>query len=105
FPLEPRGKQPLGRLVPHGLKQATTDESVIQGWWNAEPQANIGVPTGVAFDVCDCDGEAANKRFQAVFSEHGEDARLLPRITTGGGGRHVLFAPTGVGNRTRFLPE
>ena len=25
FPCEPRGKRPAGRLVPHGLKEATTD--------------------------------------------------------------------------------
>lgn len=53
FPCEPRGKRPLGRLVPHGLKEATTDPAVINGWWAKEPEANIGLRTGVSFDVLD----------------------------------------------------
>ena len=46
FPCEPRGKRPLGRLVPHGLKEATTDHIIIDTWWHQEPQANIGLVTG-----------------------------------------------------------
>jgi hypothetical protein len=29
LPLEPRGKAPLGRLVPRGMKDATTDPAII----------------------------------------------------------------------------
>lgn len=34
FPLAPRGKQPLGHLVPHGLKDATTDPELITEFVN-----------------------------------------------------------------------
>jgi Bifunctional DNA primase/polymerase, N-terminal/Protein of unknown function (DUF3987) len=104
FPLGPRGKKPIGRLVPHGLKDATTDEATIRGWWQAEPEANIGIPTGVAFDVADYDTDEAMKRFIAVCGEHGLDARKLPRVATGRGGRHVLWAISGLGNRAGVIP-
>src|SRR5215470_7716276 len=41
------GKHPLGALVPKGLTQATTDETVVRDWWTLAPDANIGVRTGV----------------------------------------------------------
>lgn len=104
FPLEPRGKQPLGRLVPHGLKDASTDKAIIERWWAAEPEANIGIPTGIAFDVADVDTEEAMKHFTAVCGEHDLDPRALPRVATGRGGRHVLWAPSGLGNRAGVIP-
>jgi len=39
------GKHPLGRLVPHGLKDASRDPDVVRGWWAEEPEANIGIAT------------------------------------------------------------
>src|SRR5262245_13320754 len=104
FPIEPRGKRPLGLLAPHGLKDATTDADQIRRWWTAQPDANIGIPTGIAFDVGDFDTADAVKRFQALCPEHNLDARKLTRIATGRGGRHVLWAPTGIGNRAGVIP-
>lgn len=102
FPLEPQGKQPIGRLVPNGLKNATTDETTIRHWWDQQPDANIGIPTGVAFDAGDLDNDEAMKGFISVCAEHGSDPRGLPRTKTGRG-RHVLFAPTGLGNKVNVL--
>lgn len=56
FPVQPGGKRPAGVLARHGLKDATTDPATIRAWWNAEPEANIGLPTGLRFDVVDVDG-------------------------------------------------
>jgi hypothetical protein len=64
FPVEPGGKRPLGRLVPHGLKTATTDHEVIRRWWRAEPRANVGLVTGAHFDVLDLDGPDALDAFE-----------------------------------------
>ncbi|HEU5377590.1 MAG TPA: bifunctional DNA primase/polymerase, partial [Ktedonobacteraceae bacterium] len=47
FPLVPGGKQPL---VPQGFYQATTDLERIARWWQAHPQANIGVACGAPSD-------------------------------------------------------
>ena len=61
FPLAPRSKFPLISATHggHGLHDATTDAARIQAWWMAHPTANIGLRTGVAFDVIDLDSEPA----------------------------------------------
>jgi hypothetical protein len=53
------GKHPLGTLVPHGVKDATTNRARILAWWTRHPQANIGLATGHRFDVLDVDGPKA----------------------------------------------
>jgi hypothetical protein len=47
------GKHPR---TPNGLTDATTDTATISAWWRRWPDANIGLRTGVAFDVLDLDG-------------------------------------------------
>ncbi len=63
FPLEPGGKRPLGRLAPHGLKDATLDLDRIRWLWSQEQpnqeQPNVGILTGDRFDVVDIDGPDA----------------------------------------------
>jgi hypothetical protein len=80
--------------APHtssGFKDATTDERVIQRWWRRWPDALIGVPTGVRFDVVDVD---CAKHPEALTWLH--DARLPETRThhTRSGGLHFLFKPT-----------
>jgi hypothetical protein len=102
LPCEPRGKRPAGALVPHGLKDASTDPDVVAGWWKAEPEANIGLRTGVAFDVLDVDGDEG---MAALAVEIPFDAPTVdgPTVTTGKGA-HVYVAVTGLGNRAGILP-
>ena len=104
FPLEPHGKQPLGKLAPHGLKDATLEEEIVRRWWKAEPQANIAVPTGIVFDVGDIDSAEALGRFQELCHENGTDPATFPRAKTGRGGRHIFVTPTGVGNKVDVIP-
>jgi hypothetical protein len=61
FPLAPRSKVPLipARNGGHGLHDATTNDVIIRSWWAATPRANIGLRTGIGFDVIDLDGEVA----------------------------------------------
>jgi len=88
--------------TPNGLNDATTDVERVRTWWTANPQANVGIRTGVAFDVLDVDGEEGLDSLWQLVSEHG----LLPcgPMSRTGKGYHVLFAPTGAGNRTAMLP-
>ena len=85
-------------LVRYGVKEATTDPDRIGRWWQRWPQANVGLATGVCFDVLDIDGPDG----LASLHEFQEAAGLRlpgPLVATGGGGWHAWFAPTGRGNR------
>ncbi|MAT16314.1 MAG: hypothetical protein CMJ46_13710 [Planctomyces sp.] len=84
FPVVPGKKVPL---TQNGFKAATTDPGQIDAWWEQQPRANIGVPTGTLF-VLDVDAGATWL--------DGEPDRLLelacaPMTLTAGGGRHYFF--------------
>jgi hypothetical protein len=91
------GKHPLGSLVPHGVKDATTNRARILAWWTRHPQANIGLATGHRFDVLDVDGPAGERAIGQLATAHGL-ASSGPLVRTGGGGWHFYLAPTGLGN-------
>jgi hypothetical protein len=85
-------------LVRHGVKEATTDADRIGRWWRRWPQANLGLATGIVFDVLDIDGPDR----LAALGELQEAVGLRlpgPLVATGGGGWHHWFRPTGLGNR------
>ena len=90
-------KHPLGSLVPHGVKDATTNRARVLAWWTRHPQANIGLATGHAFDVLDVDGPAGAHAIRALAAAHGLHSSG-PLVRTGGGGWHYYLAPTGLGN-------
>lgn len=101
LPCLPDGKAPVGPLVPHGCKDATTDPGTITGWWERLPAANVAVATGrPGPDVVDVDvkagaaGMATLGRLQRAGRLHGA-ARL---VRTPSGGWHLYFAGTGQGN-------
>jgi Bifunctional DNA primase/polymerase, N-terminal len=82
---------------------ATADPAVVGEWWRRWPDANLGLATGWRFDVLDLDGtegvEALRAALQIAPREH-----LGPLARTGGSGWHLLYAPTGYGNRVGLLP-
>jgi hypothetical protein len=90
-------KHPLGSLVPHGLKEATTNRARVLAWWTQQPQANIGLATGHAFDVLDIDGPTGTQALRAFAGAHALESSG-PLVRTGGGGWHYYLAPTGLGN-------
>ncbi len=89
------GKHPLGVLVPHGPKEATTDPSVIEQWWAPWPDANVGVATGggSGLVVLDVDGEVGKISLAGLVTRYGP----LPSTWTvqTGRGRHLYFAHPG----------
>jgi hypothetical protein len=103
FPVTPGGKAPLGRLAPHGLKDATTDPDRIAQWWDKEPNANIGIATGITVDVLDVDGYEGWQSLTRVVAEHG-CLSSSPVASTPRDGAHYYFLPTGSGNKAGFLP-
>jgi len=82
---------------------AVTDPAVVGEWWRRWPDANLGLVTGRRFDVLDVDGQQGVEALRAALSiapwEHSG-----PVARTGGGGWHLLYAPTGLGNRVGLLP-
>ncbi len=94
------GKHPR---TPNGVHNTTDDVQLVARWWRWWPAANVGAATGHVFDVWDIDLPAAEA--DALAARYlGHLTPSWPMSRTGSGGTHVLFAPTGHGNRTRFLP-
>ena len=102
LPLQPRKKSPFGLLVPRGFKEASADPEMIEHWWTQEPDANVGLVTGVAFDVIDIDGPEALANL--VEAQAGREMTPGPEVSTGRG-YHLYHLPTGLGNRPGFLPS
>ena len=105
FPCRPRGKEPI---TAHGLKDATTDVDRVLAWWQATPDANIGAPTGLTFDVVDIDGREG---VLAVYGTADDGKRPIDDVQEIGhsltarmAGHHVFIEPTGRGNTAKMLP-
>ncbi len=92
------GKHPWLR---HGLTGASTDPRRIERWWGRHPAANVGLRTGLVMDVADVDSAEGLHGLRHLL---GGELPRAPQVLTGSGGRHVWFAPTGLGNRVRLLP-
>ena len=100
------GKHPLGSLVPHGVKEATTNRARVLAWWTRHPQANIGLATGHRFDVLDVDGPTGAQAIRDLRRPSMPWQSSGPLVRTGGGGWHYYLAPTGLGNvRPRDLEQ
>jgi hypothetical protein len=82
----------------HGVHDATTDPKQIQAWWRRWSHANIGLRTGVLFDVIDVDGEQGRRSLQRFLADHCGGVPIGgPRVRTGSGaGWHLYVRPTGL---------
>jgi Bifunctional DNA primase/polymerase, N-terminal len=79
-------------LVPDWLGTATTDPARIEAWWCQHPRANVGLLTGVVFDVLDVPAELVEDQAVLATLPDGPVAR------TGTGRHHFFVAPSGRGN-------
>ena len=98
FPLRAGTKTPATR---HGFKDATTDLDRVRAWWTRHPDHNIGLPTGLAFDVIDIDVPDGVAPMQTILAGRGE---THGHVATSSGGAHYYVKPTGRGNTARSLP-
>lgn len=100
FPLKPRSKTPATR---NGFKDATINLERIDKWWKANPDSNIGLPTGINFDVIDIDPPNGVQSYLDLVAED-----LIPdvhgRVCTSSGGSHLYIKKTGDRNRTGLRP-
>ncbi len=82
----------------HGVHDATTDPDQVRELWRRWPHANIGLRTGVGFDVIDVDGERGRHSLQRFLAEHAGGVPIGgPRVRTGSSaGWHLYVASTGL---------
>jgi len=93
LPLAPREKRPHGRLVPNGLKDASARPEVLRQWWQAQPEAGVGILPPAEVLVLDLDSPDAWEELRGEFPE----LAAAPRQRTPRGGVHVfLRLPEGV---------
>jgi hypothetical protein len=100
LPLQPGGKRPNGRLVEHGLHDATRSIDLIRRWWRAEPSGNIGIRTGEIHDVLDVDSPAALTELDAAMPAGWRDSLTVAVKTPHGW--HFWVRPSGSGNTVRL---
>ena len=77
-----------------GLHDATLDERHIDAWWSNEPDLNIGLRTGIAFDVVDVDSDEGVAALD-VIAPHWRPTG--PKASTGKGA-HLYVHVTGLPN-------
>jgi hypothetical protein len=95
------GKHPCLAGWPRAASRTPAE---VRRWWQRWPQANVGLVTGSRFDVLDLDGPAGVEALRAALSQRDPREHPGPLVRTGGGGWHLLYAPTGLGNRVGLLP-
>jgi len=89
------GKHPMTR---NGVQGASTDPTVIEQWYKAAPNANIGIATGKVSNiwVIDVDGEVGWRTYEKIVNAHGEPGETWACQTGGGGGHFYYRMPNGV---------
>jgi hypothetical protein len=89
FPCRPRDKRPA---TANGLKDATTDPSVIEAWWTRQPNCNVAIATGEASGifVLDVDGLDAETALRRLEEEQGAALPETVEVITARG-RHCYF--------------
>lgn len=102
FPCRPRDKRPL---TAHGFKDATVDLDQIDRWWQATPDANIGIALGAnhmfALDVDGPTGRAALDQLETTYQPLPDTYQVITGRTEGSGRHHIFRQPDGppIGNR------
>lgn len=92
-----KGKHPIGKLVPNGVKDATKDPEKILEWWSEYPDANIGIATGAVSGVEVLDIDPRNNGFNTLeqIKNSINNFGSNHEVKTGGDGLHLYFSYSG----------
>lgn len=102
FPCYSRGERAKSPLTKRGLHDATTASGQIKTWWKRWPEAAIGLPTGVNFDVLDVDvkGETNGAVHLSTLQRLGLLDGCKFVVATPSGGWHLYFTASGIKNKS-----
>ncbi|MEH6544373.1 MAG: DNA polymerase [Porticoccaceae bacterium] len=96
------GKHPT---VSGGFTSATTDPNQIAIWWQNQPLANIGIPTGAASGLYVVDIDKKHNGLDNYTAFENQNKGTLPAATlisaTGGGGFHLMYGAPSSGVAVR----
>ena len=103
FPLVPNTKRPLTR---NGFKDASNSADVVRKWWEATPDANIGIATGQMSGVVVVDVDVKNgaKGRESLSSLKGLEQTLTATTPSGGWHLYYLCPEGGIRCRNGMLP-
>lgn len=103
FPLVPNTKKPLTR---NGFKDATKSADVVRKWWEATPNANIGIATGQVSGIAVVDVDVKNgaKGRESLASLKGLEPTLTATTPSGGWHLYYLCPEGGIRCRNGMLP-
>lgn len=101
FPCVPGAKQPL---TPNGFHDATSSAATVYHWWQRNPDANIGLPTGARTGVLVVDVDVHSEGSGYGAFERARSAGLAEGwgwlVRTPSGGLHAYY-PTAPGVEQR----
>lgn len=103
--LHHQGKEPVGRLVPRGVKDFTTDIDTVARWWS-ERQWNIGIRPPESVFVLDIDPQhGGHATIAALERQHEPLPETFGTVTgRGWGSRHLYFRRPPVKLTSKLLP-
>ena len=89
-------KHPFGRLVPNGLRDASSEPEIVASWFQ-QSRLNLGIATGAVSGIIVLDIDPRHDGDETLATLEQEHGPLPPtwRFLTGGGGEHILFRHPG----------
>ena len=89
FPLRPRDKMPTVKWAD----VCTTETNMITGWWEFQPDSNLGIATGSKSGITVLDVDADHEGYESLAELLIQYGALpeTPIAKTGGGGEHIFF--------------
>jgi hypothetical protein len=86
-------KQDKRPYTARGFRDASCGKILVTEWWGRWPDALIGTPTGIWFDVLDLDLQHEPAR--QWVKQHRDRLPVTRTHVTRSGGYHLLFKPSG----------
>jgi hypothetical protein len=104
FPCISVGAKAKAPMTKRGLNDATLDREQVRSWWRQHPDASLGIPTGIVWDVLDVDikDDRDGRKHLPVLAQLGLLDGCQQVVRTPSGGFHLYFkAAPGLTNKAK----